>query len=290
MPHDSTIAVREPRTSAPARSSARDVAAQARARTLTGAALGDALRGAGEHMGIDLAGCSLDGADLSGMTLFKANLKGASLRETDLSGVELSGANLEGANLERAVLVGAGLGHARMHEAQAFEADFSNATLTGADLSHATLHCARLAGARIREANLSSADLRSADLRGAQLSHSTVSGAAFDDADLRGGRLRTINGFESASWYGVDIRDINFAGAYRLRRHIVDENYLREFRESGRVQHAIYWAWWVTSDCGRSLGRWMANIFLVAALFAGLYSLVGLQTGIHPRSPLTFLY
>ena len=266
------------------------LAERARAREITGPELGEALRAVGEHAGIDLRGASLDGADLTGLHLFKANLEGASLRGADLSGAELTGANLTSADLERAVLVGTGLGHARLHDAQAFEADFTNATLTGTDLSHTTLHCAKLAGARVREADLSDADLRGADLRGAQLSLTAVPGASFDDADLRGARLRAIAGFETASWYGVDIRDINFAGAYRLRRHIVDENYLREFKEGGPVQHAVYWFWWVTSDCGRSLGRWMANIFLVAAAFAGLFSMVGLQTGVHERSPLTFLY
>lgn len=290
MSHIPTPTVREGRAPAPTVVEERDLAERARAREIDGVELARALRAAGDHMGIDLSGSSLDGADLTGMTLFKANLTGASLRGTDLSGAELSGANLEGADLERAVLVGTGLGRARLHAAQAFEADFTNATLTGTDLSNATLHCARLAGARVREANLSHADLRGADLRGAHLSLTAVPGAVFDDADLRGSRLRAISGFESASWYGVDIRDINFAGAYRLRRHIVDENYLREFREGGRVHHALYWAWWVTSDCGRSLGRWMANIFVVAAVFAALFSVVGIETGAHERTPLTFLY
>ncbi len=122
------------------------------------------------------------------------------------------------------------------------------------------------------------------------MSLSTVEGANFDDADLRGARLRALVGFESASWFGVDLRDVNFAGAYRLRRFIADENYLREFREAGRLENALYWIWWATSDCGRSLGRWMGNIFIVAALFAGLFAVAGIRTGDHAREPLTFLY
>lgn len=285
-----TSLVRDPAAPAPAADPERDVAARARSGELAGAELARALREGDARVGLDLSGCTLDGADLRGLSFFKANLSGASLRGADLSGAEMAGANLEGADLERAVLVGTGLGHARMQGVDAFEADFSDATLTGTDLTHATLHCARLEGARVREANLSHADLRAADLRNAQLSLTSVAGASFDDADLRGARLRAVSGFESASWYGVDIRDINFAGAYRLRRHIVDENYLREFREGSLLHHALYWLWWASSDCGRSLGRWMANILLVAVAFAGLFSLVGVQTGSHEPSALTFLY
>jgi uncharacterized protein YjbI with pentapeptide repeats len=55
-----------------------------------------------------------------------------------------------------------------------------------------------------------------------------VEGATFNNVDLRDARLRLVRGFRKASWTGVDIRDINFSGAYRMRRFIVDENYIKE--------------------------------------------------------------
>lgn len=266
------------------------VAERARAGALAGAELGRALAALPDCAGLDLSGAVLDGADLRGLHLFKARLNGASLRGADLGEAELTGAELTGADLDHATLVRAGLGHARLCGANAFRADFTGATLTGADLTGSTLHCATLAGARIREARLDHVDARAADLRGAELSVSSVDHATFDDADLRGARLRAISGFEKASWFGVDIRDINFAGAYRLRRHVVDENYLREFREAGRWQRVMYRVWWLTSDCGRSLGRWIANIALVTLVFGGLYALVGVRAGPHDVGPLTYLY
>ncbi len=96
--------------------------------------------------------------------------------------------------------------------------------------------------------------------------------------------------FQSAHWYGVDIRDINFAGAYQLRRHVIDENYLREFRESGRLQYGLYRIWWLTSDCGRSLGRWTLVILAVAAVFAGLFAAVGMRIGDHDQGIVTYFY
>jgi hypothetical protein len=88
-----------------------------------------------------------------------------------------------------------------------------------------------------------------------------------------------VGAFESAEWYGTDIRDINFAGAYRLRRHIVDENYLWEFRKSSRMSEAVYHLWKVTSDCGRSLSRWCLGIVLLVILFGWLYPVLGMDFG-----------
>ncbi len=266
------------------------VADGARSHELRGQELATALRQRPDLTGIDLSGADLDGADLSGLALFKGKLRGASLRGAKLDGAELSGADLEGADLERASARGAGLGHANLRDVRAFEADLSDATLSGADLTQASFHCATLGGARLREATLAGADFRAADLRNAELSRATVKGTCFDDADLRGARLRALVDFESAHWYGTDLRDINFAGAYRLRRHAADENYLREFREAGRLEHAIYVLWRLTSDCGRSLRRWTAMIVAVAVLFAALYAVVGLDVGGHAAGAVTYLY
>ena len=263
---------------------------RARAGDVSGPVLGELLAAEADLTSADLSGANLDGADRTGLSLFKASLRGASLRNADLTNVELSGADLEGADLEGARLAGAGLGMARLVDVNAFNADLSNTTLNGADLTKGYFNCAILRGARLRETNLASTDFRSADLRDAELSLSQVGGACFDDADLRGSRLRGIGDFESASWYGVDLRDINFAGAYRLRRHIIDENYLREFREAGRLQGVLYEVWRVTSDCGRSLGRWVIIIALVVLTFAGLFAMAGLDTGSHPPGVMTWLY
>jgi hypothetical protein len=99
----------------------------------------------------------------------------------------------------------------------------------------------------------------------------------FNNADLRDSRLRAVTGYRSAEWFGADIRDINFAGAYRLRRHIVDENYLWEFKESDSLHKAIYHIWKVTSDCGRSLARWCIWILLLIVVFGMGYWVAGVD-------------
>ncbi len=244
--------------------------------------------------GLDFSGKDLSGEDLSGANLkkakfFRAKLRGTILVGADLSGADFTGADLEGANLEGARAEAAGFGMANLKGAKLFNARLRYATFTKANLEGADLRCADLREARFREALLKKADFSAADLREAHLNLADVSQASFRDADLRGAHLRMLRGYQTANWIGTDIRDINFAGAYLVRRHILDENYLEEFRQQGRWAKVLYYLWWLTSDCGRSLKRWCFLILLQVLFFAGLYHLIGVDYGKYP-TPLSPLY
>ncbi len=231
--------------------------------------------------GMDLSGSDLGNARLRGARLFKANLCDAVLRKADLEDAELSGADLSGADLEEIKARNAGFGMAKMARTRLFQADLSGATLTMTDLSQADLRCCRLEGARLREAKIAEADLSHADLRNVDMSLSKVHGSNFTNADLRGARLRQVSGYDSATWIGVDIRDINFSGAYLMRRFIMDQNFLKEFRERSRTTKVFYYIWWITSDCGRSMARWCAWTLLLLVLFGFLYMVTGVDYGEH---------
>lgn len=252
------------------------------------------LRGASlagqDLMNADLSGIDMTGADLSGANLFKASLRNAILHGAKLNNCELTGADLTSANLEEADVRGAGLGMAVLCNAKLFNANLEETTLSKSDLSGADLRCAKLGNARLRETNLTDADLTEADLRNVDLSLSNVSDAIFTNADMRGARLRMVNNYEKAKWIGVDMRDINFAGAYMMRRFIMDENYIKEFKEGGKVQKAVYYLWWITSDCGRSLARWMICIAAQIIVFSFIYPFVSIDYGDYPTflSPLYF--
>ncbi len=249
---------------------------------LRGASLvGEDLRGL-DLSHADLTEADLTEADLSGARLIGARLGHACLVRARLTGAELAGADLRLANLEGATCARAGLGMARLDQARLFDARLEHATLTRASLRGADLRCADLGGARLRESDLRGADLTGARLYDADLSRSRVDGAVLDDADLRESRLRQLEGFERASWIGADIRDINFAGAYRLRRFVADQNYLKEFRDRGRLARLLYYLWWATSDCGESVLRWFAWILALTLAFAWIYTFVGVEFGSHP--------
>ncbi len=264
----------------------------------------------GDRAALDLRGARLAGADLSGLDLSRLDLGGADLTRADLSRARLAGANLRGASLFGACLDGcellaADLQDASLDECSARSAGFGGANLGGVKLngaklaggtfSHARLggaelRCADLQGARFVEAELDGADLSRADLREADLCDARVAGADFGGSDLRGAHLARLVGFESAGWIDVDVRDADFRNGMRLRRHILDENYLHEFRTQSRAAGALYWLWWATSDCGRSIARWGLWIALVVVLFAGIFAFLDVVYGPHPTflSPLDF--
>lgn len=268
---------------------ARGDGAAAGPRDLRGASLIDV-----DLSGLDLSMADLRAADLSranlkGATLFRAKLAGATLFMANLEGAELSGADLVGANLQRVKARSAGFGMATLAGASLEGADLSDATLTGADARGAQLRTARLTGARLRDAALEGADLSRADLRGAELHSARVAGAVFDGADLRGCVPRGLRGYQEASWLGADVREIDFTGAYLCRRFILDQNFLKEFRDQGPWAHRLYLVWLVSSDCGRSLTRWGLLTAVLTLAFAGVYTLCDVNYGDH-RTWLSPLY
>ena len=262
---------------------------RARELSLQGLSLSDLdLRGA-DLAGVDLRGVDLHGADLRDAQLVKADLRGAILQAADLSGAELLGADLQGALLDHAVAVRAGLGHSDLRRVNLSGADLTGATLTGCRLQGALLHGTTLVDATLIEADLSGADFTNANLRHAALSGAKIDGAIFTNASLREARLARVSGYASASWIGVDLRAADFNGAWLLRRHVLDENYISELRSQGQHGELLYWLWWATSDCGRSLARWGMWIGVLSLSFAGLYSMIGMDFGDNP-TPIVALY
>jgi uncharacterized protein YjbI with pentapeptide repeats len=257
------------------------------------------LRGAhliGEDLsGLDLSGLDLSGADLSRVSLSNSKLIGARLAgvvlfEADLTGCELLSADLSEANLSSCRAAGAGFESATLVNATLFSADLKGATFTKANLRGADMRRADLQDTRIREADISDVDLTRCKLQSADLEGSCVDRATLMDADLCHSRLRGLKGYATANWIGADVHGVNFTGAYLTRRTIMDQNYLHEFRTQSRANAAVYWLWWVTSDCGRSFLRWGACIFMLLGLFAVLFSFVAIDYGEYSTSISSFYY
>lgn len=229
--------------------------------------------------GADLSGADLSGAKLNGARLIHANLAGAVLFEADLTRAELAGADLRGANLADATLDRAGLGHADLTEADLTRADLRHASLVEADLGAVAASLADFSDARLDGATLCDGDFGQAIFERAELDGADVAFANFDGAKAREASLRHLRNYESASWILIDLRDVDFSGAYMLRRHILDENYLDEFRRSSKQHAAIYQIWSLTSDCGRSGLRWALFNTILVFLFAAAYTQVAVDFG-----------
>lgn len=245
--------------------------------------------------GANLAGADLRGADLSRANLTKANLVGAKLEGAIFFGAtldqaELLKADLKGADLTESSARGAGFGGADLEGATFFNSKLAGASFTQSNLKKADFRTADLTGARLRECCMHETDLSRSVLRGSDLKGSDVTGASFEGADLRESTLMWLRGATDANWIDADIQNVDFCGAYLVRRQIVDQNYLHEFRRQSRMTEVVYWIWWATSDCGRSFLRWGLWTAVLAFAFAGLYQFVEIDLGGRPDNWMTNIY
>ncbi len=261
---------------------------------------------------LDLRGISLLHEDLSDLDLSGYDFSHANLNSSNLKGTNFSYATLRGASLEQSVLdecefIGSDLAHASLNECSAKRcgfggADLSYTSMINANLSGATLSRSKLVGADLRASNFEKARLSEADLSAAiftrakmvesDLKESNVDGTDFEKADMQRCRLTGIKNFKRAHWIGADIRGLDLRGAYLVRRYIADENYLFEFQSISPFHRAIYLAWLITSDCGRSLLRWFAFLLIATLIFAAIYSFVEIDFGDYqtPFSPIYFSF
>jgi len=255
--------------------------------------------------GRDLHGRTLRGLDWSGRDLKGADLSGADLSETLLTGADLTGVNLTNANLQQAdlrnavlddadltgaQLAHANLGNAHMHRVHAPGACFNDATLSYADVRDANLQAASFADARLLHTKFVDVDAHSADFSHAELTACELQGSAFDDACFAGTRMRDLRDYAGTTWMACDISTTDFSHAAMLRRHILDENFIREIEERGKWARFGVAFWRVTSDCGRSFVRWGLWTFLITCLYALAYTQLPISFGPHetPLSPLYF--
>lgn len=250
---------------------------------------GEDLQGT-DFSGCDLANADFTGANLSGARFFKSTVRSTLFTKARLVDCEFVGSDLTGSDLHESVADGATFGQADLTDSRLFQASLKKASFGGARLENADLRLADLEEANIQKADLSFTDFTRANLRGADLSESDVFQAIFVYTNLSGSRLKRIQRFERANWIGADITDIDLHGAHLVRRFIMDENYLHEFRSKSKFSEFLYRIWWLTSDCGRSFLRWAGWTGLVVVLFAFLFGLVDIQYGLHDSSFLTRLY
>lgn len=234
------------------------------------------LRGV-DFSGLDLSGADFSRAELEGAHFIGARLCHATLVEAKLDRTELAGADLRGATLDRARARETGFGGCDLRHASLFNLDAEDASFVEARLDSADLRALRGRGARLAGACLDRATLAQADLRDADLSRASVDRTVLLGADLRSAQLRGLLSFERASFLSADVRDVDWSGAYLVRRHIIDENFLHEFRSQGRAHRALYWLWWASSDCGRSLLRWTAWTALIGVTFGAVYASLPLR-------------
>lgn len=233
-----------------------------------------------DFSGLDLSGCDFTGAELSRCSFEnaicgQATFDNAVLFQAKLDGADFLCSSFQNANLGECSAKNTGFGRCNVSRAKFVMANLTGATFVSATAIHSDFRTGKLGGTRFLEADLAHADFSQADLTDADLQETNLDGATFSKTNLRAVRFRGVRNYTTAHWIGADIRDIDWAGAYLVRRHIVDENFLDEFQKQSRVHRWIYWLWWATSDCGRSMLRWGILCAGIVIGYGFLFKLLG---------------
>lgn len=244
------------------------------------------LRGT-RFLGCDLSGLDLSGCDFTGAELSRCNFRNAicaqavfdkaTFFQARLDGAEFLAASFQEANLTECSAKNTGFGQCNVSKAKFNMANLTGTTFVSAKAVQTDFRSCKLANARFLEADLSHADFSQSEMNEVDLRETNVTGTTFSKTSLRGARLRGVKNYRTAFWIDSDIRDIDFAGAYLVRRHIVDENFLHEFRHQSKTHEIIYWLWWLTSDCGRSAFRWAAFCAAIVVTYGLIYAALGSQ-------------
>lgn len=240
----------------------------------------------------DLVDASLRGADLSGADLLLADFTGADLSGADLSDTastsdkELGNVNrgptfrnavLDNANLQRSYCASSDFSGSHLAGTQFTDTNLAGANLSQNDFCGALMRRADLTGADLRDSAMRKADLREcvlarANLSRADLSEADISGANLQSANLGDTKVDGIRYDRSGKFRGI--RVATCYGSSRFKRFAQDQDYIEEFHDAYPV---TYWAWWVLTDCGRSMVRVVMWSMGVIVLFAFAYLALGEQ-------------
>jgi uncharacterized protein YjbI with pentapeptide repeats len=221
--------------------------------------------------GFDFSECEMSRCNLSKAKCPSANFDGATLYKAKLDEGEFLGATFRGANLSGCSAKKSGFGMSVITSASFFDADLEDATFVEAQVLQSDFRAAKLSRSRFFGAYLDQSDFSQADLSDSDLRETNVEGASFNNAILKGAQLRDMRSYSKVNWIGTDIREIDFSGAYLVRRHVIDENFLYEFRNQSKFSEYVYHLWKWTSDCGRSMTRWGGFLIFNVLLFAFIY-------------------
>ena len=101
---------------------------------------------------------------------------------------------------------------------------------------------------------------------------------------MKKANVRELVDYNKASWLRANLQDVDFSGATMLRQFILDQNFIHEFKSQGASAKLLYWFWWITSDCGRSIARWLVWIAVAWGAFGFAYSRLPVDFGDYPTA------
>ena len=241
--------------------------------------------------------------------LTRVSLKSADLREAVFSLLDYSDprpTSISPTFLNEAVLDGADLRRADLRDAHITAASLRDSCMIHTKMKRAAFRASHLEGANLSESSLEEAIFLECNLQSATMSAVKLSGTKFDSSNLKCARLSVSSMDDLTSFLGtlfydcfisIDdkispriaintiaqgfVNSVQFADPV-FGRKVRDQAWLNKWLENieqlkskNRKKYlgmkAWAWFWRVSSDYGRSFGRWSVWSAFIVVLFALLY-------------------
>ena len=221
--------------------------------------------------------CRLDGAEFTYCDLNRANfdvsMKACSFDHCQLRGAYLMDADLAASHFDHCDLRGSVFSQSNLTLVK-----FVGCRLAGADFSGAVFKD-RDAGATIPQG------LAIVEPLGGEYRASAVFCACEHEPTLADrirlardrGSLRPIFIKPSADFEGTAVHDLDWSRARRIQKYIWEQQYVYELKAwSWRhpLRKLSMFLWWVTSDYGRSVSRWLLCSVVICAVFGLAWTVV----------------
>ncbi len=152
-------------------------------------------------------------------------------------------------------------------------ANLSGANLSEADLSEADLSKANLSSANLSQANLVRADLPGANLKNAVLFMTNLSDACVAGVKYKNYLIPPILSNNMSAYQGIRVDSCY--GSEMFKSHAMDQDYIESFRSTSRWNKFLYWLWFMSSDCGRSMLLWAIWSTVLLIGFAWQFNQLG---------------
>jgi len=190
----------------------------------------------------------------------RPDLSNANLQTMDLHGINLMMANLEKSNLK----------DANLQKSNLNGANISHVIMCQTNLSFSSLVLTHLKYSNLEKSVLKKVDLSGATFNGVQLIEADISGANLSGAKFNNSIVTGIKYKKLGKCRGIDLNGCH--GSPRFIRDAKDNEFVEEFGENHLFLKSI---WAVSSDCGRSMLRWVSWSILFALYFAYNFYLMG---------------
>lgn len=115
-------------------------------------------------------------------------------------------------------------------------------------------------------------DFRNAEGGPIEFEKAILDGADLRDCSLSNLRLTHITRYRGAKFGPTDVDRVDWTGSDRLRKKVLHQNDLFDFRSRNRFNRfVLYPLWKVTSNCSRSPALWIGWSVLIALMVGVLY-------------------